>query len=204
MNLPNKITISRIVLSIIILIMLCIPWHALGLIWPTYSSIFGLKLPSPINLEYIVAGILFMIASITDRLDGQIARKYNLVTDYGKMLDAIADKILVNGVLIILAYDRIIPLVVPVVIITRDIITDTCKMMCGNKGKVVAASWTGKIKTAFMMTGITLTFFGNLPFCFIYFDFAKLCLIVATILSVISGCQYYFNTKKVLVDTLEK
>lgn len=200
MNLPNKITISRIVLSIIILIMLCIPWHALGFTWPTYSTVFGLKLSSPLSLEYIVAGILFMIASITDRLDGQIARKYNMVTDYGKMLDAIADKILVNGVLIILAYDRIIPLVVPVVIITRDIITDTCKMMSGNKGKVVAASWTGKVKTAFMMTGITLTFFGNIPFAFINFDFAKLCLVVATILSVISGCQYYFNTKKVLDD----
>ena len=197
LNLPNKITVIRIILSIIILIMLCIPWHSLNVDWPTYNTLFGkVKLDTPISLEYIIAGILFMVASITDRLDGQIARKRNMVTDLGKMLDAIADKILVNGVLIILAYERMIPLVVPVVIITRDIITDTCKMVSGNKGKVVAASWTGKIKTVFMMTGVTLAFFNNLPFSLVHFPFVDLCLIVATVLSVVSGCQYYFNTMK--------
>jgi CDP-diacylglycerol--glycerol-3-phosphate 3-phosphatidyltransferase len=200
MNLPNKITVSRIVLSIIILIMLCIPWHSLNVNFPLYSSIFGKTLDTPISLKYIIAGVLFMIASLTDRIDGHLARKLNMVTDLGKMLDAIADKILVNGVLIILAYDRLIPVVIPVIIITRDIITDTCKMVSGNKGKVVAASWMGKIKTVFMMTGVTLTLFGNLPFELIHFNFAELCIIIATILSVISGCQYYFNTRK-LLDT---
>jgi len=204
MNLPNKITMSRIILSIFILIMLVIPWHALGLQWPVYYSIFGKELTTPINLKYIVAGILFMIASITDRIDGQIARKRNMVTDLGKMLDAIADKLLVNGVLIILAFDRLIPLVIPVVIITRDIITDTCKMVSGNKGKVVAASWTGKVKTAFMMTGVTLVFFNNLPFELIGFDFAGLLIIIATVLSVVSGCQYYFNTKDLLLESDKK
>lgn len=197
MNLPNKITLSRIILGIIILVMLIIPWSSLNVNWPIYESIFG-KSISPISLKYIVAGILFCIASITDRLDGQIARKRNMVTDLGKMLDAIADKILVNGVLIILAYDRMIPLAIPVIIITRDIITDTCKMVSGNKGKVVAASWTGKIKTVFMMTGLTLTFFDNLPFELINFDFSLMCLIVATILSIVSGCQYFFKTRQLL------
>lgn len=204
MNLPNKITVARICLAIIILIMLLIPWHALGVIWPAYDSVFGVALDTPISLKYIVAGILFLIASLTDRIDGQIARKRNLVTDLGKMLDAIADKILVNGVLVILAYDRIIPLLIPVVIITRDIITDTCKMVSGNKGKVVAASWTGKVKTAFMMTGVTLAFFGNLPFELIRFDFTGICLIIATILSLVSGCQYYFNTMAVMKETDNK
>ncbi|MBQ6841130.1 MAG: CDP-diacylglycerol--glycerol-3-phosphate 3-phosphatidyltransferase [Bacilli bacterium] len=198
MNLPNKITVSRIILAIIILIMLVIPWHALGVVWPAYDSVFGITLRSPLSLKYIVTGVLFLIASLTDRIDGQIARKRNLVTDLGKMLDAIADKILVNGVLIILAYDHIIPLLVPVVIITRDIITDTCKMVSGNKGKVVAASWTGKIKTVFMMTGTTLAFFGNLPFELIPLDVTTFCLIIGTVLSLVSGCQYYFNTMKVL------
>lgn len=204
MNLPNKITISRIILAVIILVMLLVPWHAFGFTWPEYSSLFKLTLDSPINLKYIVAGVLFMIASLTDRLDGQIARKRNLVTDFGKMLDAIADKILVNGVLIILAYDRIIPVAIPVIIITRDIITDTCKMMSGNKGKVVAASWTGKIKTLFMMTGLTLVFFNNLPFELIHFDFALLCLIIATVLSVVSGCQYFFRTKELIYPENKK
>ena len=198
MNLPNKLTVSRIILSIIILVMLMIPWHALGVTWPEYTTFFKFKLDTPLSLKYIIAGILFVIASLTDRLDGAIARKRNMVTDLGKMLDAIADKILVNGVLIILAYDHIIPLVVPVVIITRDIITDTCKMVSGNKGKVVAASWTGKIKTVFMMTGVSFAFFGNLPFELFHFAFADFCIIIATILSVVSGCQYYFNTRKLL------
>lgn len=204
MNLPNRITISRIILSVIILVMLLIPWHAFGFTWPEYESIFKIALDSPINLKYVIAGILFLVASLTDRLDGQIARKRNMVTDFGKMLDAIADKILVNGVLIVLAYDRIIPVAIPVIIITRDIITDTCKMISGNKGKVVAASWTGKIKTVFMMTGLTLVFFNNLPFELIHFDFALLCLIVATVLSVISGCQYYFRTKDLILPKTEK
>ena len=100
MNLPNKLTISRIFIAIIILVMLCIPWHALGFTWPVY-----LFKGVTFNLKYIIAGILFLIASLTDKLDGYIARKYNMITDFGKMADAIADKILVNGVLIILAYD---------------------------------------------------------------------------------------------------
>ena len=199
MILPNKLTISRIVLAFIILIMLCIPWHALGFSWPVYLY-HGVTF----NLKYIIAGTLFLIASLTDKLDGHIARKYNMVTDFGKMADAIADKILVNGVLIILAYDRVIPLVVPVVIITRDIITDTCKMISGNKGKVVAASSMGKIKTAFMMVGLTLTFFSNFPCEFFHFPLAKICLIVATIFSVISGCQYYYNTREFVIPKNDK
>lgn len=199
MNLPNKLTISRIVLAFIILIMLCIPWHALGFSWPVYLY-HGVTF----NLKYIIAGTLFLIASLTDKLDGHIARKYNMVTDFGKMADAIADKILVNGVLIILAYDRVIPLVVPVVIITRDIITDTCKMISGNKGKVVAASSMGKIKTAFMMVGLTLIFFSNFPCEFFHFPLAKICLIVATIFSVISGCQYYYNTREFVIPKNDK
>lgn len=198
MNLPNKLTISRIVLGIIILIMLVIPWHSLGIQWPVY-----LVKDIAINLKYVVAGFLFLIASLTDRLDGYIARKYNMVTDFGKMADAIADKILVNGVLIILAYDRIIPVVIPVVIVTRDIITDTCKMISGNKGKVVAASSLGKLKTVFMMVGLTFTFFYNIPFVFFKFDFATLCLITATILSVVSGCEYYFKTKDLILPKKE-
>jgi CDP-diacylglycerol--glycerol-3-phosphate 3-phosphatidyltransferase len=204
MNLPNKITVTRIILAFIILIMLCVPWHALGIDWPVYAKVAGVTLGTPLSLKYIIAGILFMIGSITDQLDGHIARSRNLVTDLGKMLDAIADKILVNGVLIILAYDRLIPLAVPVIIITRDIITDTCKMVSGNKGKVVAASWMGKIKTIFMMVGVTLVFFGNLPFELIHFNFAELCIIIATVLSIVSGCQYYFNTRKLLDEVSKK
>ncbi len=193
MNLPNKITCVRLVISVMVLLLLCLPWQEMKVEFPVYS-IYGVE---NVNLKYIIAGVLFLIGSVTDFLDGYIARKNNLVTDFGKVMDAIADKVLVNGVLIILAYDKFIPLAVPVIIITRDIIVDSIKMASGAKGKVVAASWPGKIKTICMMIGVTLVFFYNMPFAFIgkgiRIDY--LFVFVATVMSIISGCQYYLVNK---------
>lgn len=193
LNLPNKITVSRIIIGILMIIILIVPWYNLGINMPKYVVNGEI-----IKLEYIIAGVMFIIASLTDFIDGKIARSRNMVTDFGKVADAIADKILVNGLLIILAYDRMIPVVIPVVIITRDIIVDSCKMVCGNKGKVVAASIWGKAKTMFMMIGLTLTMFNNIPFSFINLPLDKFLIIVATVLSIISGYQYYKNSKKYL------
>lgn len=191
MNLPNKITMGRIILSIIILVMLVIPWYSVGVRVPTY--IIGGKIV--IDLKYIIAGVLFVIAALTDFLDGYIARSCNLVTDFGKVMDAIADKVLVNGLLIILAYDGFISVAIPVIIITRDIFVDSFKMASGKKGKVVAASFLGKAKTMCMMIGMALTMFYNLPFELLNLNVGYALIIVATILSVVSGCQYYNNTK---------
>ncbi len=191
MNLPNKITMGRIILSIIILVMLVIPWYSVGVRVPTY--IIGGKIV--IDLKYIIAGVLFVIAALTDFLDGYIARSRNLVTDFGKVMDAIADKVLVNGLLIILAYDGFISVAIPVIIITRDIFVDSFKMASGKKGKVVAASFLGKAKTMCMMIGMVLTMFYNLPFELLNLNVGYALIIVATILSVVSGCQYYNNTK---------
>lgn len=200
MNLPNKITCARLVLSVLVLLLLCIPWSSLHVEFPVYS-VFGVE---NVNIKYLAAGILFLLGSVTDFLDGYIARKYNLVTDFGKVMDAIADKILVNGVLIILAYDKMIPLIVPVIIITRDIVVDSIKMASGNKGKVVAASWAGKIKTICMMVGLTLVFFYNIPFAFIgtgiRIDY--LFVYIATIMSVVSACQYYFASKDLIFSEM--
>lgn len=193
MNLPNKITIARIFLTIIMLIILLVPWYDLGIIFPTiFINGEGL------SLKYIIAGVIFLIASVTDFIDGYIARSQNMVTDFGKVVDAIADKILVNGLLIILAYNRMIPLIVPVIIIIRDIIVDSCKMVCGTKNKVVAASMLGKLKTICMMVGLTLTMFNNIPFSFINIPLDKMLILCALILSIISGYQYYNNAKKYL------
>lgn len=199
MNLPNKITIGRIILSVLMIILLLIPWHELNFQFPEYI-ING----DVLSLKYIIAGIIFVIASLTDFIDGYLARSRNLVTDFGKVADAIADKILVNGLLIILAYDRIIPVLIPVIIISRDIIVDSCKMISGSKGKVVAASWLGKAKTMCMMIGLALTLFCNIPFTYLNIPVDSILLLVATLLSVISGCQYYYNSKEFLfpkVDT---
>jgi len=191
MNLPNKITLGRIITSLIILIMLMIPWYSLGIDFPTFLVAGKIA----VDLKYIIAGILFMIAALTDFLDGYIARSQNLVTDFGKVMDAIADKVLVNGILILLAYDGFISIAIPVIIITRDIFVDSFKMASGKKGKVVAASKLGKAKTMCMMIGITLTMFYNLPFELIGINIAYALIIIATILSVVSACEYYYNTK---------
>lgn len=192
MNLPNKITISRIILAFIILILIGMDTHILGFNWPVYliAGIITLK------LNYIIAGVLFVIASLTDMLDGKIARKYNMVTDFGKVMDAIADKVLVNGLLILLAYNRDISVIVPVVIITRDIFVDSIKMVSGSKGKVVAASIAGKIKTACMMVGLTLVLFSNLPFELFGVGVGQGLVLLATCMSVYSGIEYFMVNKE--------
>lgn len=192
MNLPNKITIFRIILSIVLLVLLIFPFDMCGISWPTYQ-VFG---SITISLEYIVGGIIFLVASLTDFLDGNIARKKSLVTDFGKVMDAIADKVLVNGVLIVLACNGLINVVIPVIIITRDIFVDSIKMVAGSKGKAVGASILGKLKTICMMVGLTLVFFYNIPFELLNINVAEGLLYAATVLSIISGIQYYLVNKE--------
>lgn len=192
MNLPNKITMARIVLSIMLLILLIFPFNLCGIEFPIYE-LFG---TINVNLLYIIGGVIFLIASLTDFIDGNIARKRNLVTDFGKVMDAIADKVLVNGVLVVLACNGLISKVIPVIIITRDIFVDSIKMVAGSKGKAVGASILGKLKTICMMSGLTLTFFYNIPFELIGLDVANGLLYIACVLSIVSGVQYYLVNKE--------
>ena len=196
MNLPNKLTLGRIFLSIIILLLLGCPVYMFGFSWPEY--LLGGKIV--LKLNYIIAGVLFVIASLTDMLDGKIARKYNMVTDFGKMMDAIADKVLVNGVLILLAYNHNLSVIVPVVVILRDTVVDAIKMSSGAKGKVVAAYMAGKVKTACMMVGLTLVLFSNIPFEFFGLSVGKGLVLLATCLSVYSGMEYYIVNKDLIFE----
>lgn len=196
MNLPNKITVGRMIISFAVLILLLLPWSQLGINFPVYTINGNII----VSLKILIAGGLFVIGSVTDFLDGHIARSRGIVTDFGKVMDAIADKILVNGVLVILAYEGMISIIIPVVIITRDTIVDSCKMISGNKGKVVAASIMGKLKTICMMVGLSLTMFYNLPFEMFGIPVARVLLIIATILSVVSGIQYFNNSKELFMN----
>lgn len=200
MNLPNKITMSRIFMALMIMVLLLFPFDAAGIELPKIL----VNEEIVINIIYIIAGFLFIIASLTDYVDGYIARKYNLITDFGKMIDAIADKILVNSVLIILASKGFISPVIPVIIIVRDSVVNSIKMIAGSKGSVVAAIGMGKLKTACLMTGIVLTLFYNLPFELFNLKVADALLIVACILSVISGVEYYVMNKKFIFDESSK
>ncbi len=198
MNTPTKLTFLRIILTIIMIIILIFPFYLVGFSFPQYE-VGGIY----IRLEYIIAGVVFIIASLTDFLDGYLARKNNQVTDLGKMLDAIADKALVNSALIILAHKGFIPVAVPVIIIFRDTIVDALKMESSRKGKVVAAIKSGKIKTASMMVGLVLTFFYNLPFEFWNIRVADFLVYFATIMSIVSMVEYFNLNKKLILEPKE-
>lgn len=196
MNLPTKLTISRIIFTVLIIVLFLFPFNQMNFEFPMWSLNF--KEVIEIDSRYIIGGILFVIASLTDFLDGYIARKKGLVTDFGKFVDAIADKVLVNSVLIIFAVNGVISPIIPVVIIFRDTIVDSIRMLASKKGVVVAAGKAGKLKTACMMVGLTLVFFYNLPFEIWNIDVATVLLVIATVLSIYSGIEYYYNNKKVL------
>lgn len=191
MNLANKITLSRIILSIVIMILLLFPFDQIGIDLPSYLLNGNIV----VELKYIIAGILFIIASLTDFFDGYIARKYNMVTDFGKMVDAISDKMLTNSLLVILACNGMISPVIAVVFIVRDIVVDAIKMLVGNKGKAVAAIKIAKWKTATLMIGLALTLFYNIPFEFIGIRVSDVLLIISAILSVVSGFKYYIMAR---------
>jgi CDP-diacylglycerol---glycerol-3-phosphate 3-phosphatidyltransferase len=195
MNLATKLTMARIYMSFVIILILIFPFDAIGFAFPKLFIDEALV----VDTKYLISGILFVIASLTDFLDGYVARKYNMVTDLGKMLDAIADKILVNSVLIIMSAAGFIHPIITVIIITRDSITNAIKMASGNKGKVVAASKLAKIKTMSLMVGVALTLFYNLPFELWNLKVSDFLLITAAILSIISGVQYYNANKDALV-----
>ena len=192
-NVPTKLTFVRLILSLIIIILLIFPFYRVGINFPQF--LFKNIL---IDLRYLISGVLFIIASITDYYDGKLARKNNEVTNFGKLVDAIADKVLVNSVLIIFACQGFISAVVPVVIIVRDIIVDAIRMICANNGKVQAAKLSGKIKTATLMIGIILTFFYNLPFQIWGYRVSDFFLYFGTIMSIVSMCEYYYLNKKMI------
>ncbi len=196
MNVPNRITFCRIILSVILLFIMLFPLESIGISFPELR----VKSELIIDSKDIICGIIFLIASLTDFLDGHLARKYNLVTDLGKVLDAIADKILVNGVLIILAVNGYISPIVPVVIVCRDIAVDSIKMIAGQKNGAVAASKAGKTKTAFMLTGVVLVFFNDLPFSLFGVYPGKIIIMIAVVLSIISGIQYFEKNKKYIIN----
>lgn len=199
MNLANKLTMVRIFLTVVLIAILLFPFYMVNVEFP--KILIG---TITVDIKYFIAAGIFAVASITDFLDGHIARKYNMVTDFGKMVDAIADKMLVNSTLIILSAQGFVAPIITVIIIFRDTVVDTIKMIAGSKGKVVAAIKSGKVKTTFLMVGIVLTLCYNLPFELFNLDVANFLLVLATIFSIISGVQYYVMNKDLIFNKEEK
>ena len=191
-KLPNTLTVFRLILAALVIVIFLFPYDMIGYNFPKYL-INGIAV---LDVKLAICAVLFIVASITDFLDGHIARKYNYVSNFGKLMDPIADKILTNSLLVILAGEGFIPTIIPVVIICRDIVVDGVRMLLTEQGEVLPAGKLGKFKTAFLMIGITLKLVGNLPFSLWNLPVADFLIIAATVLSVISGIQYFKGAKK--------
>ena len=197
MNLANKLTIFRMIL---VPIMVIIPFLGIN------SEILG------IPLTYIIIDIIFIIASITDKLDGYIARSRNQVTTFGKFLDPIADKILVLAAMIMLVEMGKLPAWIPVIVLAREFIVSGYRLIAVEKGgKVVAASVWGKLKTVTQMIAIILAFLdvnafgacfkGNLTgFALILNSIVTIMMIIQTIATIFSGYEYLKEGKDLLKD----
>ena len=192
MNLPNKITTFR---------MICVIFVAILLLIPTSDMLIVLGVP----LTRFIAWILFIIASLSDFLDGYIARKYNLETDYGKFMDPIADKLLVNTVLIILTATNEIFVLCTIIMIARDTIVDAVRMNAVRKNIVVAANIFGKIKTVLQMVALIFILINDLGISSMLslpsdFTIGKILLYLATLASLCSGVIYLIQNKEVFSE----
>ena len=206
-NIPTKITISRIVLIVALLLSLFVFWIlnlTTGWVAPNLGD-------SPINLIYLISLIVFVIAAATDAVDGHLARKWNQVTDLGKFLDPIADKMLVNSMLIFLCIpwgfapgQLTIPAFCVILMVVRDLIVDALRLLAVQKKVVIAANIFGKLKTVFQMVAIPFVLVNSWPFA--YFDLtwanelriANILIYIATAMSVVSGIIYVYQNRAVL------
>ncbi len=189
MNLPNKLTIFRIVLIVPFILLLL----GEGSGWKWFSAIFGGIME---YVDYIALGV-FIVASLTDLIDGKIARKYNLVTNFGKFMDPLADKLLVSAALIALVEMDRIPAWIVIVIISREFIISGFRLgVAADNHVVIAASYWGKFKTVFQMVMV----------CLLIADIPKLRLVteivmwVALALTVVSLVDYLIKNKNVMLE----
>lgn len=197
MNTPNKLTVFRITLVPLIVLIEIFPYAQFGIEMPTYliNGVF-------LSLKNIIMLVTFIIASVTDFIDGYLARKNNQITTFGKFLDPIADKLLVNTLFIILAYQRQVPVVAVLIMIWRDTIVDGIRMLSSSKGVVVSAGLLGKIKTVSQMLTIVLVLLNNIPFEFVGLPITDFLVWFSTLVSLVSGYSYFISAKEIIFETM--
>ncbi|MDP4083105.1 MAG: CDP-diacylglycerol--glycerol-3-phosphate 3-phosphatidyltransferase [Bacillota bacterium] len=181
MNLPNKITVSRILLIPLFLIIMLVPFH-----WGQVH-LLGTYLP----VTHLVGAFVFIAASATDWVDGHFARKYNLVTNMGKFLDPLADKLLVSAALIVLVELGYAASWIVIIIISREFAVTGLRLLLAGEGEVVAANMLGKIKTWTQIVAISALLLHNIIFEAISFPFDQIALWVALIFTIWSGWDYF-------------
>ena len=192
MNLPNKLTIMRIILvPVVVAVYLCVPEN-MGIV----NEATGL------GLRNILVLIIFIVASITDYFDGMLARKHHWITSFGKFADPIADKLLVNTVLIMLVWSHSANVVAVLIMIERDLMVDGLRMSAATSGEVVSAGFFGKLKTVLQMVAIVLLLLNNWPCALIHVPLASIALWAAAAASVYSGWIYFQKLKKYVLETM--
>lgn len=170
MNLPNKLTLLRIIMI------------------PVFVVLLYLDFP----FNNLVALAVFILASITDTLDGYIARKYNLITDFGKFMDPIADKLLVTAAMLVFVDWHMMPAWVMIVVVAREFIVSALRLVAANNGRVIAAGWSGKVKTASTMVCICIMLLGLPQWV------NAVCSAVILVTTAYSGIEYLVKNKDVL------
>ena len=170
MNLPNKLTLLRIIMI------------------PVFVVLLYLDFP----FNNLVALAVFILASITDTLDGYIARKYNLITDFGKFMDPIADKLLVTAAMLVFVDWHMMPAWVVIVVVAREFIVSALRLVAANNGRVIAAGWSGKVKTASTMVCICIMLLGLPQWV------NAVCSAVILVTTADSGIEYLVKNRDVL------
>ncbi len=172
MNLPNKLTVARFIAV------------------PIFIVVFMLG-------YYYMSAIIFIAASFTDYLDGKIARKYNLVTNFGKIMDPLADKILVISALVCLVDSGQVAAWMLIVILAREFTVTGLRTVAASQGIVIAAGMTGKIKTVLQMIAVPLLIIQNWPFSLIGVPMADIMLWASVLMTIVSGTEYVYKNRQV-------
>ncbi|MDN7244158.1 CDP-diacylglycerol--glycerol-3-phosphate 3-phosphatidyltransferase [Planococcus shenhongbingii] len=189
MNIPNRITISRILLIPIFMVIMLVDFG-----WGD-MTLFGAEMP----IRHFVGGLIFIIASLTDWVDGYYARKYNLVTTFGKFLDPLADKLLVSAALIILVELEFAASWIVIIIISREFAVTGLRLVLAGEGEVVAAGNLGKIKTTAQILAIAALLLHNTIFALVNIPFGEIMLYIALIFTVWSGWDYFYANRRGLL-----
>lgn len=205
MTLPNKLTILRIVLIPVMVIIYYIPYLRNTYVF-TYKDIL-----TGVSLSNLINAIIFIVASLTDMLDGKIARKYNLVTTFGKFADPLADKCLVFTALLLLGTDAslidnwlhmqyVVPVWATIIIMIREFMVSGIRLVAVGEGNVIAAGKLGKWKTAVTMVTLVVLFISHISKYIELLGFVML--MVSVILTVVSGIEYFWKNRKIILKSI--
>lgn len=192
MNLPNQLTVLRILMIPVFILILVLPFD-----WGTLT-VGGTQL----LVSHLVAAVIFAIASITDWLDGEIARKRGLVTNFGKFADPLADKMLVMTAFIMLVDLNKVAGWIVAIIVCRELAVTGLRLLLVEDGEVMAAAWPGKVKTATQMVAIILLFINNIPFNGIGVPVDQIMLYICLAATIYSGVDYFAKNTAVFKGSM--